>query len=177
VPVSLPVSLLSATCFTASPIVAGTALQMRGVFTILVRAPPRLAVELFGAHGERAWAGKGWDPHFLDPLPAQDRPGAAFRFTPPGEQPVLGYMPIFDREAGHVRHVFVRGSDSVTVIDVRLHPAEGGKSRVVVTYERTALHPAAEEKVRALAAGDTAQAAEWEAAIDAHLASVGASAP
>jgi len=158
------------------PVVARATLQVRGEFTFLVRAPPRTAVDLFGAHGERVWASH-WDPRFLDPVPEQDRPGAVFLFNPQGEQPVLGYMPIFDRERGHVRHVFVRGSDSVTTIDVRLHPADGGATRAVVTYERTALHPVAEQGVRALAAEDGAQAAEWEAAIDAHLASVGGRAP
>jgi hypothetical protein len=169
--------VLSAALLAGEPVAAGTTLQLRGEFTIVVQAPPRVAVELFGAHGERAWAGKEWNPRFLDPLPAEDRAGAVFVFAHDGGRTILGFTPLFDREAGQVRHVFVRGSDSVTVIDVRLFPAETGRSRVVVVYERTALHRGAEAEVRALAAEDGAQAREWETAINTFLASTATSRP
>lgn len=168
----LPTSLaLMTPLLTGQPPSPGAALQTHREFGITVRAPVCIAVELFGAHGERAWAGKDWDPQFLAPLPARDQEGAVFFFKPHGDQVILGYTTDFDRERGHVRHVFLRGSGSVTVIDIRLAPASAESSKVAVVYERTALHRGAEAEVRRLAEHDAAQASEWEAAIDAYLVS------
>lgn len=172
--VALPhISLaLAMTLPAATPVEPRSPLQMHSEFTILVHAPPQAALGLFGASGERTWAGKEWNPRFLEPRPEEDRPGAVFFFSPTSGRPILGYTPIFDREQGHIRHVFFRGSGSVTVIDVRLSPVDGHSSRVVVVYERTALDHDSEAEVRALAADDASQAAEWEAAINAYLSSI-----
>jgi hypothetical protein len=172
-PCSLPGSLALAAALAAGPAVPGATPQFHAEFTISIRTEPRAALELFGAEGERVWAGPEWNPAFLRPVPARDQPGAVFLFSPSGESPILGYTPVFDREGGHVRHVFLRAHDSVTVIDIRLHPAGDGTTRAVVVYERTALHPGAVEGVRTLAAGDAAQAAEWERAINGYLAASG----
>jgi hypothetical protein len=53
-------------------------LRLRNEFTITVHAPLDVATGFFGAHGERAWAGKDWDPQFLHPLPPEDRAGSVF---------------------------------------------------------------------------------------------------
>lgn len=42
-------------------------LHLRKEFAITVHAPLDVAVGFFGAHGERVWAGKDWDPQFLNP--------------------------------------------------------------------------------------------------------------
>ncbi len=163
--------LALAAALAAGPPVPGTVPQYRREFTFVIRTEPRLALELFGADGERVWAGPHWNPRFLLPLAPRDQEGAVFVVSPPKGQPILGTTTVFDREAHRVRHVLVRGHDSVTVIDIRLSAAGPGESRVVVTYERTALHGGAEDEVRALSADDAAQAAEWQAAIDAYLSS------
>lgn len=147
------------------------ALRLRSEFAIAVRLPLDLAVGLFGAHGERAWAGKDWDPRFLRPLPPEDREGSVF-LVDHDRRERLGLTTLFDRARGHVRHVFLLGDRCATVIDVHLVARGPAASRVTVVYERTALRPEAEDEVRKLASGDAAQAPEWEASIDAVAPSI-----
>lgn len=150
--------------------VALPALRLRSQFSLTVPASPDVAVELFGAHGERAWAGEGWNPIFLHPVPAEDRAGAVFLLEE-GERRRVGITTLFDRARGQVRHVFVLGDTCVTVIDIGLVPLGPGATRVTVAYERTALRPGAESEVRELASRDAAQGPEWEADIEKALAS------
>jgi hypothetical protein len=44
----------------------------------MVHAPFAKAAPLFGPEGERAWAGKHWNPEFIHPQPARDVEGAVF---------------------------------------------------------------------------------------------------
>jgi hypothetical protein len=169
---SFPVRLLLMTPLLSTQlptvVAAHPAVQFRSTFGLTVRAPLAVAVELFGAHGERAWAGEDWDPQFVHPVPPQDREGAVFLMADGGRK-ILDLTTIFDRAGGHVRHVFVRGDCSVTVIDIRLVALDAATTRVSVTYERTALNAEAEDEVRRLAGGDAAQTLEWETAIEAAL--------
>lgn len=143
-----------------------SAIRLRNEFTITVHAPLDVAVGFFGAHGERAWAGKDWDPRFLHPVPPEDRAGAIFQ-APLGGRDRLWLTTIFDRALGHVRHVYLLGDSSVTVIDIHLVPVDRERCRATVVYERTSLRPSADDDVRALASTDAAQGPEWEAAINA----------
>jgi hypothetical protein len=172
---SMTLTLATTLALMSSPVCppaasSGSALRCRGEFTLAVRAPFAEAIELFGAHGESVWAGPDWNPRFLDPVPPHDQAGAVYLMRG-SEGTILGYTTDFDREAGHLRHVFVRGANSVTVIDIRLVASTSASTKVTVVYERTALHPGAEPEVRALAAQDEAQAKEWEDAIAAYLKS------
>jgi hypothetical protein len=148
-----------------------SALRLRNEFTITVHAPLEVAVGLFGAHGERAWAGKDWDPQFLHPVPPEDRAGAIFRMPLRGRDR-LWLTTVFDRAQGHVRHVYLLGDSSVTVIDIQLVPVDRENTTATVVYERTSLSPSADDDVRTLASGDAAQAPEWETAINAATASM-----
>src|SRR5271166_4025515 len=47
-------------------------------FDLVVRAPYAKTAPLFGPEGERAWAGKHWNPEFIHPQPAADIEGAVF---------------------------------------------------------------------------------------------------
>lgn len=140
-------------------------LRLRSEFALTVWLPRDQAVWLFGAHGERAWAGAEWQPEFLHPLPAQDTEGSVF-FVSFGGPRRLGYTTTFDLPGGHVRHVFLLGDRCATVIDIRLAAVDAGVTRVAVVYERTSLRPDADDEVRALASGDADQGPEWEAAIE-----------
>ena len=151
--------------------IESSALRIRSEFTITVHAPPEVAVDLFGGHGERAWAGSDWDPVFLRPLPPQDRAGAVFLMPLAGRER-LWLTAVFDRARGHVRHVYLLEDSSVCVIDIQLFPKDREATGVRVVYERTSLGPASDEEVRRLARCDAPQAPEWEAAIDAALRSV-----
>ncbi len=159
-----PLAAAAATAPEAHP-----ALRLRSEFAITVRLPVGEAVGLFGAQGERAWAGEHWDPQFLHPIPPEDREGSVFLVAGGGRKR-LGTTTVFDRAKGHVRHVFLLGDRIVTVVDVRLSSLGPRTTRVAVAYERTALRPEAEDEMRELALGDAAQASHWEAAIDAAVA-------
>lgn len=147
-----------------------SALRIRNEFTITVHAPLEMAVDFFGGHGERAWAGSDWDPVFLRPLPPQDRAGAVFLMPLDGRER-LWLTTVFDRARGHVRHVYLLEESSVCVIDIQLFPKDPQATGVRVVYERTSLGPASDEDVRRLARRDAPQGPEWEAAIEQALES------
>ncbi len=46
-------------------------LHIRTAFDLVVHLPYEKAAPLFGPEGERAWAGKHWDPKFIYPQPAK----------------------------------------------------------------------------------------------------------
>src|SRR5271166_5754869 len=74
----------------AAPVIAQMApaspeqcLHVRTSFDFVVHAPYSVTAPLFGPEGERAWAGKHWDPEFIFPKPARpqtssDVEGAVF---------------------------------------------------------------------------------------------------
>src|SRR5258708_39695233 len=53
-------------------------MHVETTFKVVVHAPYVETAELFGPEGERAWAGKQWDPQFLHPMPGRDEEGAVF---------------------------------------------------------------------------------------------------
>lgn len=162
--------LLAAPLPTAAVPVPYPVLRLRSEFSFTIPVPLDQAVGLFGAHGERVWAGADWNPRFLRPLPPDDGQGSVF-VVDSGDEERLGLTTVFDRARGHVRHVFLLGDRCATVIDIHLTALDRDRSRVTVVYERTALSPTAEDEVRRLASRDAAQAPEWEAAIEAVAAS------
>ena len=137
-------------------------------FDITVNAPYEVAAPLFGAQGERAWAGKEWDPQFLYPQPASDVSGAVFTVSH-GPHHMLWITPVFDIPNRHIQHVIIIPDHMVATIDIRLQPSGDGKTRVHVIYEHTALTPSANEQVHNLAMKAAAQAQEWETAINQSL--------
>jgi hypothetical protein len=132
-------------------------------FTITVPAPYATVAPLFGAHEERRWA-NGWDPQFVHPQPARDVEGMVFLVGP-----TVWINTIFDLGQGRVQYVNVAPSEVVTRIDIRLHD-RGGSTMVDVTYERTAVTPAAAATAEALADSDRGKAPEWESEIAAAIA-------
>lgn len=133
-------------------------------FHFTVDLPYAEAAPLFGAWAEQKWAA-GWKPEFLYPSPPADQEGAVFRVQK-GSQSSLWVNTAFDLPAGRVQYVYVLGDILVTRIDIRLKKDGAEKTNVSVTYERTALNPAGNEQVRALATSDAASAEEWRDAIN-----------
>ncbi len=133
-------------------------------FDFVVPAPRAVAFPLFGAWGERAWAGDDWQPAFLHPVPAADEAGAVFTLEHgPGERAVW-LTTEFDAAAGRAQHVYVLPGVQAVLIDLALTEApDGGSSRVEVRYRRTALDASADERVRALGAHDGSQGPQWAA--------------
>ena len=67
-------------------------------------------------------------------------------------------------------YIYVLNQVLITRIDILLTKASPNQTAVSVTYERTALDPAANEHLKALAQNDSRQAPEWQAALDAYAA-------
>jgi len=137
-------------------------------FTFTVNAPLRKAAPLFGPEGERAWAGDDWNPEFVFPVPAQDVEGAVFTLRH-GEHTAVWVNTLFDLSAGRMQYVYVLGHLFVTTIDVRLHAIDASRTKVDVTYVRTALRPEANDHVAAMGKHDGEQGEVWEKAINSYL--------
>lgn len=129
---------------------------------------------LFGAHGERAWA-PGWDPRFVWPVPAVDRPGMVFHIAH-GDRSAIWVNTSFDRDARRVQYVSLLPDTVATVVTLALAAeqltAERGATRVSVLYERTALSQPADALVREMGERDRVAGPEWAAQINRYLASV-----
>jgi len=122
----------------APPPPAQPLLHLSTSFDFVVHAPLAKAAPLFGPEGERAWAGKHWNPEFLHPQPARDVEGAVFTLHH-GPMNAVWVNTLFDLDAGHLQYVYFLPEIMVTVIDVRLKPDSNNSTRVNVVYTRTAL--------------------------------------
>jgi len=144
-------------------------LRTQTAFDLTVNLPYAEAAPLFGPEGERAWAGKHWDPQFLFPRPARDEEGAVFTIQH-GPITVTWVNTLFDLDARHFIYAYFMPGIMVTTIDVRFTPAKT-ETRVHVVYTRTALTKDGNDHVTALTANDRSAAHEWQRAIDDYLAS------
>jgi hypothetical protein len=133
-------------------------------FHFLVHANLSCAAPLFGPNGERAWAGKHWDPQFLYPQPGKDVQGAVFTVRHSSLNSIW-INTLFDLAAGKMQYVSLIPDVMITTVDVRLTPVDSSTTRVDVTYTRTALDPSANDHVQQLAEGDRDSGPDWEKAI------------
>ena len=144
-------------------------LRTRTSFDLLVHASYATTAPLFGPNGERAWAGKHWDPQFIFPQPAKDVEGAVFTVRH-GPLSAAWVNTLFDIEGRHFQYVYFLTDLMVTVIDVRFTPVDGNSTAVNVVYTRTALTLEGNEHVTAMTEGDQSAGKEWQSAIDDYLA-------
>lgn len=145
-------------------------LRTETAFDLTVRLPYTEAAPLFGPEGERAWAGKHWDPHFVYPQPAHDEQGAVFSVQH-GPVTATWVNTLFDLEGRHFIYAYFIPGIMVTTIDVRFTSPSADTTKVHVVYTRTALTHEGNEHVSALTAGDKSAAHEWQQSIEAYLAS------
>ena len=148
----------------------GPLAHVRSEFTFTVQAPMAVAFPLFGPEGEKGWAGPGWDPQFLYPVPAKDVEGAVFRIQHP-HHAATWMNTAFDAQSGHAAYVYVIDGKLATRIDVQLTPADAATTRVRVMYERTALDPSVNPDVMEMARADAKMGPEWERDIGEYLKS------
>jgi hypothetical protein len=141
-------------------------MHFRNDFSFVAQAPIEVAGPLFGADKERAWA-PDWNPVFLWPQDAGDLSGMVFTVAH-GDKTAVWVNTIFDLTAGRVQYVYVLPEVVATLVSVQLSPV-GNSTHVEVTYERTALRPAAYDAVRQMAEGDAIAGPEWEHQINAYL--------
>lgn len=142
--------------------------HVRNSFEFDIPAPLKTAFPLFGAHGERGWAGDQWNPEFVYPQPEQDVAGMVFTLDHHGRKSTW-VNTAFDAEHGHAQYVYVIPGLLATVIDVRLVERNANNTHVTVVYERTALSAEANDHVQKLGNDDRGNAAHWQQAINAYL--------
>src|SRR5215472_13766652 len=115
-------------------------------FDLVVHAPYAETAALFGPEGERAWAGKHWDPHFVFPQPGKDEQGAVFTIQH-GPLQAVWVIAQHDIAALHFQYVYVLGGLMACTIDVRFDLTDANATKVHVAYARTAIAPEADEHV------------------------------
>ena len=146
-----------------------THMHLQTSFVLTVHAPYAETAPLFGPNGERAWAGKHWDPQFLYPQPGRDEEGAVFTIRH-GDLSAVWVNTLFDTGGRHFQYVYFLPDLMVTVIDVRFKVIDAATTGVKVIYTRTAVTPKGEEHVTAMSEGDKAAGPDWQQAIDRYLA-------
>jgi hypothetical protein len=135
-------------------------------FTFTAHGPIDRVAPLMGADKERAWAPK-WDPQFIHPSPAVDVPGMVFTVAHHHLQ-AAWVCTEFDLANGHVQYVYVIPDIMLTMITLKLQP-DANQTQVEVEYDRTALSPEADARVREMAQQDRASGPEWERQINQYL--------
>ena len=143
--------------------------HVRTEFQFPLDAPLERVIPLFGAEGERAWAGHEWNPQFVYPETPRDVPGMVFT-TEHGGHHATWVNTLFDLRAGHVQYVSLIDGALATVVDVQVTPGSSLGVQVKVVYERTALRAELNDHVQSLAEKDRAFSKEWENALSAFLA-------
>ena len=147
---------------------AGQVEHVKNGFEFTVRAPYARVAPLFGAHGERAWAGERWDPQFLHPQPAQDIEGEVFTVAH-GHTYSTWVNTVFDLESGHVQYVYVIPYVQAVLIDIHLRHDDPARTGVKVVYERTALTSNFNARIREMGQKDSHSAGEWQSSIEKYL--------
>jgi len=142
--------------------------HVRTTFDFVVPAGYQDAFPLFGANGERSWAGDDWNPQFVYPRPVTDVPGAVFTIKH-GSHQAVWVNTAFDLEGRHIQYTYLISDVMVTIIDLTFVSLEPASTKVRVVYERTALKAAANDEVRKFSGIDQTRGAEWEKAISAYL--------
>lgn len=150
---------------TAKP--AAQPLHVRNSFDFTVNAPQSVVAPLFGAHRERAWA-EGWDPQFVYPQPADDKPGEIFIINHGGHSSTWVNTAL-DLEKGHIQYAYVIPGAMAVLIDICLAATGTSATHVAVTYERTALAPELNDHVRQQGETDAKSAPHWQKAIEDYL--------
>lgn len=138
-------------------------------FRFQLSAPLARVAPLFGPEGERCWAGKHWDPHFLYPQPARDTEGAVFTVQH-GPHSSVWVNTVFDLTRGRMQYVSVISGVVLSVIDVHLTAMDSSRTAVEVTYARTAIDAALNDDITAMGAADRDNGPDWQKSIEACLA-------
>jgi len=140
-----------------------TSTQQRLTSRIQVDLPPDEAVRLFTPRGEQDWV-HGWQPRFPAPAPDDTEPGTVFETDAHGQHTV---WLVTERNPGRrISYARVTPGEQAGIVTVTITDA-GGRSEVEVTYQLTALSPAADHKLREFAEGYPAYLQSWQDAITA----------
>ena len=138
--------------------------QVSRTGTLHFDAPVERVMPMFTPAGERLWA-EGWDPRF----PAGERgdgadPGTVFTTEHAGATTWV----VVERTPASARYARVTPDHTAGIVTVVCRP-DGDGTAVTVTYELTALTPAAEAELEHFGSGFPAMMETWQAAVSAAL--------
>jgi hypothetical protein len=137
-------------------------------FSFVASSGYAVVFPLFGAHKERVWA-TGFDPQFVYPVPPHDEVGMVFA-TVQDDLSRVWVNTAFDASTGHVQYVYWIADVMTALIDIQVTNSGGPTTSVHVVYERTALRPDANERVRHMAHLDANSGPHWANMINGYLA-------
>ena len=135
-------------------------------FEFTADAPMERVVPLFGADKEHVWVPK-WNPQFIHPSPAADVQGMVFTIAH-HHLTATWVNTEFDLANGRIQYVYVIPDVMLTTITLRVKP-QGERTHVEVEYDRTALTPDADARVREMGEQDRVSGPEWEKQINQAL--------
>jgi hypothetical protein len=156
--------VLAGVAWAASGTESETRAHVRSQFAFDLGASREVVAPLFGSYRERSWA-QGWEPRFVWPLPAEDKPGEVFTVTH-GAQTSTWVNTALDLDAGHIQYVYVVPEAMAVAVDIHVTVKGSTGTHVDVSYERTALSAHADDRVKALGDSDRESAAHWQRAIE-----------
>lgn len=133
---------------------------------IRVPLPVEQAFALFTARGEQAWA-DGWQPHFPAPTPDDSAPGTVFETHAHGGHTI--WVVTDSRPPNYISYARITPGERAGTVSVTLRPL-GQHSEVEVSYDLTALQPAATTELDRFAEDYPAYLRSWQEAIEAQLA-------
>jgi hypothetical protein len=135
----------------------------RGI--VRVALPPERAVQYFTPEGERVWA-PGWDPAY--PAARQDETALGTVFVTHGDGVETVWV-VVHRSESSMRYARVSPNVQAGTVNVQCL-ADGQATRAEITYDLTALRPAAQAGLQRFADGYDKFLNEWERLIAGALA-------
>ncbi|HLJ46151.1 MAG TPA: hypothetical protein VKU01_09095 [Bryobacteraceae bacterium] len=170
--VSVALPTVAALVVLINPLHAQTAAALahnESSFDLAFKAPYSVVAPLFGAEGERLWAGAEWNPQFAFPSPGKDVMGAVFAIENSGHKSYW-MTAVYDLSARHIQYIYITPSAMMNKIDITFPETGPDLTKVHVAYTRTALQQEINPQVEHAAAQDSLRAHEWQQAIDKYLA-------
>jgi hypothetical protein len=138
-----------------------TSTRQRLTGRIRVDLPPGEAFRLFTPRGEQDWA-HGWHPHFPAPVLDDTEPGTVFETHADSQHTI--WLVTSCEPGQRISYARVTPGDRAGTVTVTIGPVGGG-SEVEVTYQLTALTPAAADELAEFADGYPAYLRSWQDAI------------
>jgi len=137
-------------------------------FRFELAAPMAQVAPLFAPEAERRWAGEHWNPVFAYPQPGRDVQGAVWTISH-GNVDSVWVNTLFDVAGGRMQYVAVVGNQFTMTVDVHITALQERRTAVEVTYARTALDNAANQRVIELGQHDRESGPEWQHGIETAL--------
>lgn len=150
-----------------SPVQEGNA-HVVNTFRFEIAASMGQVAPLFAPEAERRWAGEHWNPVFAYPQPGSDVEGAVWTIRH-GDVDSVWVNTRFDVAGGRMQYVAVVGNQFTMTVDVHVIRLQERRTAVEVTYARTALDRAANQRVIELGQHDRESGPDWQHGIETAL--------